>query len=56
MNRYKKGEILESHSLEKVFSSYESTKEVEFVSNFFTIEEINYILDSCGLAIIVEKN
>jgi hypothetical protein len=49
MQRYKKGVRTADHGLEQIFSAYNSTRETEFVQAFFSTEEINSILESCGL-------
>lgn len=52
MARYQKGNRLQDHSLEEVFKAYGVSREVDFVKTFFTIEEVNTILESCGLPLV----
>jgi hypothetical protein len=51
MNPYKKGIKLEDHSLEQVFRTLGVSKETEFVDKFFGQDEIQTILESCGLSV-----
>lgn len=49
MERYKRGKSYDPHSLDKVFSAYGASRETEFVKSFFDDNEIDAILNICGL-------
>ena len=50
--RYQRAIKSIDHDLETVMSAYGASGEVEFVQNFFTVEEINTILEECGLTTV----
>lgn len=50
--RYVKAIKPVDHDLDTVMSAYGASGEVEFVKNFFGVEEINTILEECGLTAV----
>lgn len=56
MKRYNKGIRSIDHKLSEVFSAYECSRETEFVDKFFGEEEMNTILEACGLSHIENIN
>lgn len=58
MKRYNKGIRSIDHKLSEVFSAYECSRETEFVDKFFGEEEMNTILEACGLSHIenIDRN
>jgi hypothetical protein len=52
MKPYNKAIKSIDHDLETVMSAYEASGEVEFVQKFFGVEEINTILEECGLSTV----
>jgi len=56
MNRYKKGDIIEDHLLSSVYGAYNVNKETEFVKSFFGKDEVNTILEACGLSPLEDFN
>ena len=56
MKRYNKGIRSIDHKLSEVFSAYECSRETEFVDKFFGEEEMNTILEACGLSHVENIN
>ena len=52
MKRYSKGIKTNDHTLAEVFSSYECNRETQFVEAFFGKEEMNTVIEACGLSSI----
>lgn len=50
MKRYKRGKTFEPHSLEIVYQAYGAKRETQFVEIFFQEEEINGLVEACGLS------
>ena len=49
MKRYSKGIKTNDHKLSDVFQAYECTRETQFVESFFGEEEMNAVIEACGL-------
>jgi hypothetical protein len=49
MNGYKKRKVYQDHNLSQVFQAYQVNHETEFVREFFGAEQVQSILESCGL-------
>ena len=52
MKRYSKGIKTNDHTLTDVFSAYECNRETQFVEAFFGKEEMNTVIEACGLSSI----
>lgn len=52
MKRYSKGIKTNDHALADVFSAYECNRETQFVESFFGKEEMNTVIEACGLSSI----
>jgi hypothetical protein len=52
MKRYSKGIKTNDHALTDVFSAYECNRETQFVEAFFGKEEMNTVIEACGLSSI----
>ena len=52
MKRYSKGIKTNDHTLTDVFQAYECNRETQFVEAFFGKEEINTVIEACGLSSI----
>ena len=52
MKRYSKGIKTNDHTLVDVFSAYECNRETQFVEAFFGKEEMNTVIEACGLSSI----
>jgi|TARA_B110000259_G_C14010947_1_gene399590 hypothetical protein len=50
MKRYSKGIKTNDHTLTDVFSAYECNRETQFVEAFFGKEEMNTVIEACGLS------
>tara|TARA_B100000768_G_scaffold50446_1_gene49210 strand:+ start:2939 stop:3880 length:942 start_codon:yes stop_codon:yes gene_type:complete len=50
MKRYSKGIKSNDHTLSDVFQAYECNRETQFVESFFGEEEMNAVIEACGLA------
>ena len=49
MERYKRGEAIQDHTLKEVYERYGASQETEFVQKFFKDSEIQAILENCGV-------
>ena len=58
MKRYSKGIKTNDHTLADVFSAYECNRETQFVEAFFGKEEMNTVIEGCGLSSIedIDRN
>lgn len=52
MKRYQKGTRSTDHQIDEVFSAYGVNRETAFVEEFFGQEEMNTVLDACGLGTV----